>query len=445
MKNIFFIQLSSLFLVFFQLELCCVKAFANSAPQKFEIENSASDCESISNINKFIGCALNHHIHLLDLRSSEQVSALKEGAAAQRPNPKIDTQAGVGQNIGDLLTQFQIKLAIPIEVGGKKGSRIALAEAERREAKVATDFGTLETLIDIYSRILKIHELHIHEKSFKESIQFIEKIYKLYQSRPHLDPEQLASKHLFEMIKQKYSFDLILLAQEMDSELNDLILMTQNKVPKESLKNMIFQLPEPQWPDLRKEIQGHSLWIQKMDAEVNVKEKNYDFQVSQSFPDFEIGPTYSQEYQGPLLTQFFGVSLSFPLPIFNINSGGRALAKAEMESAMTRKKLMETKENFEIKFLQENYQAMIGELKKLAPLLKNLDKSSPTKALFDKGLIPATLAIEIQRSHQELIMTAHELEVKTIGVLFKIRSIEGNIDAEKLTLWPSENKMSQHP
>jgi hypothetical protein len=79
---------------------------------------------------------------------------------------------------------------------------------------------------------------------------------------------------------------------------------------------------------------------------------------------------------------------------------------------------------------------MIAELKKLSPLLKSFEKSNLSKGLFERGLIPATLAIETQRTHQELIMTAHELEIKTLEILFRIRSIEGNVDAEKINLWP---------
>lgn len=416
--------------------LCILPHLAAKATTSALPAGPAKSCGQILDIHQFIQCALNQHIHILDLKSQEQVASLKQGAASYRPNPKVDFQGGVGQNVGDILTQFQISMVMPVEVGGKRSSRMSLADAELQQAKIEKDYGTLEVLIDVYIHILKIHELYIHEKSFKNSVQFVDRVYKLYQSRAHLDPEQQASKYLFEMLKQKYSFELILLAKDIEANLNELVLMTQNQISKEDLKTIIMNLPEPQWPELKTEYSGKSLWVQRLKAETLVKEKKYDFEISESFPDFEVGPYYSQEYQGPLLTQFLGVTANFPLPVFNINSGGRALAKAEMESSIKKTQLMEAKEELEMKFLLESYQSMTKELTKLRPLLHNIEKANPSKGLFERGLIPATLAIENQRTHQELIMTAHELEVKTLEILFKIRSIEGNLDTEKLTLWP---------
>lgn len=399
-------------------------------------DSPTDSCSNMSKIQQIVQCILTQHVKILDLKSQEQVAGLKKGAASYWPNPKVSLEGGVGQSLGDTLTQFQVGVALPVETGGKRGSRVSLANAELDQARVEKDLGTLEVLIDAFGRILKVRELHVQETSLKGALQFVQKVSRLYQSRSHLDPEQTASKHLFEMIKQQYSFQLILIAKHKESELNELILMTQNQIQKEDLKKIIFALPAPQWPDLKQPTSGNSLWVQKLKSEAVVSEKKYDYEVSQSFPDFEIGPYYSQDYEGPVLTEFLGVGITFPFPIFNINSGGRALAKAAMESALYKKKLMEVKEELELKFLYEDYKSMVGELSKLEPLLAKFEKTNPTMSLFEKGLIPATFVIESQRSHQELIITAHELELRTLEILFKIRSIEGNLDGEKLSLWP---------
>ncbi|MGZ3769478.1 MAG: TolC family protein [Bdellovibrio sp.] len=396
----------------------------------------SSTCSKISQIDDVVECIQKQHIRILDLKSQEQVANLKQGAAGYWPNPKISFQGGAGQSLGDTLTQFQIGATLPIEIGGKRGSRIALANAEVNQSHIEKDLGSLEVLIETYSRILKIKELHIQESSLQEALQFVQRVSKLYQSRSHLDPEQTASKYLFETLKQQYSFQLILIARNLEAQFNDLVLMTQSQITKEDLKKIIFALPAPQWPEIHNPSAGNSLWVQKMKSEVFVSEKKYDYEVAQSFPDLEIGPYYSQDYQGPILAEFLGVSVTFPLPIFNINSGGRALAKAAMESAAYRAKLMEVKESLEIKFLYEDYKSMVSELNKMVPLLNKNAKSNPTMSLFERGLIPATFVIESQRSRQELIQTSHELEIRTLEILFKIRSIEGNVDPAKLTLWP---------
>ncbi|MGZ3774665.1 MAG: TolC family protein [Pseudobdellovibrionaceae bacterium] len=415
------------YLFFFLLSFQTVFSYAKA---------SADPCSEMSQIDQVVKCILIQDVKILDLKSQEQVASLKQGAASYFPNPKVSFEGGVGQSLGDTLTQFQVGMVLPIETGGKRGNRIALAHAELDQARVEKDLGTLEVLIDAFGRILKIKELHIQETSLKEALKFVQKVSKMYQSRPHLDPEQTASKHLFELMKQQYTYKLLLIGRDEECELHDLILMTQNKIQKEDLKKIIFALPAPQWPELKKSSAGNSLWVQKLKSEAIVNEKKYDYEVSQSFPDFEIGPYYSQDYQGPILAEFLGLSINFPLPIFNINSGGRALAKAAMESAIYKKKLIEIKEELELKFLFEDYVSMVEELNKLAPLLVKAEKSNPTMNLFERGLIPATFVVESQRSHQELIMTAHELELKTLEILFKIRSIQGNLDVEKISLWP---------
>lgn len=400
--------------------------------------SESTSCGNMSHVQHVVDCILKQHIKILDLKSQEQVASLKQGAASYWPNPQVDLEGGVGQNLGDTLTEFRVAVAQPIEIGGKRGSRMALANAELDEARVEKDLGTLEVLIDVYGRILKIKELYIQENSLKKALEFVQKVSRLYQSRSHLDPEQTASKHLFEMLKQQYSFQLILIAKTKESELNELILMTQNHIAKEDLKKIIYSLPPPQWPVLKSEIAGNSLWLQKLKTQALVSEKKYDYEVSLSFPDVEIGPYYSQQYEGPLLTEYLGIAVSFPFPMFNINSGGRALAKAGMQSALYKKNLMEAKEQLEIKFLLADYKSMVAELDKLGPLLEKSNRSNPTMNLFERGLIPATFAIESQRSHQELIMTAHELELRTLETLFKIRSIEGNLDSATLSLWPQK-------
>lgn len=383
-------------------------------------------CDSLNTPKDVLECALDSHPDLVRGKGSLKQADSLEDQAAQRPNPELSARSLFGKNEGESVTGHEVNLAHTFELGGKRSARIEKANAEK--AQISSEF--LKTKEEVYISISKIlyrtRQVHSEIRTIDEALNTFERIQKQFKVRPRLAPEQEVSLSVFQLAEGDYK----LRKSALESEENSLERSLEVAIGKEFPHGKETILPPPQknWPDLQignGDFKGSDFKVAV--SELKNAQAEMEMAKGASWPDLKLGPSLQSQSQGSNQYLTYGLNLTLPLPLYQANGGGRAVAAAGLMRAEQSLELRKRELGQQRKILFNQYQKSSKALKESASLSEIEKKHKSVERQFERGVISSSLVIEAHRQMVDFTKSQNEQELNALEAMWRLKALEGSL------------------
>lgn len=387
---------------------------------------ASQTCDSFTSPNDVLECALISHPDLVRGQGDLTRAEFLREQASQRPNPELNAKSVFGKNQDESVTNHEVNLAHTFELGGKRGARIDKAIAEKDQ--ISSEF--LKTKEEVYISVAKtlyrIRQVHAEIRTVDEALNTFEKIQKQFKARPRLAPEQEVSLSVFQLAEGDYRLRKTNLETEETSLERSLEVALGREFPhgQESL------LPQQNknWPDLpaeSRELKGSDLKIALSD----LKNAQAEMEIAKgaAWPDLKLGPTIQSQTEGSNRYMMYGLNLTLPLPLFQMNGGGKSVAAAGLMRAEQSLELRKRELDQQRKILVNQYQKSSNALKGSASLADIERKHKGVERQFSRGVISSSLVIEAHRQMVDFTKSQHELELNALESLWRLKALDGSL------------------
>lgn len=401
-------------------------------PWPFLALAESSPCE-VRTTQDILDCALKNHPDVAVSQAALERDLALKSVAKQRPNPELEHKivSGTSSAANDLETESS--LLHTMELGGKRKARVSQAtaigqvsSADRRKTLEEVALTTVLTL----NRLRQIREELVY---LRESLVTFKRILGQLKTRPLLSPEQSVSQTVFAMAREQYLLKETALLTEQEQLKTSLEFSTGL-----SFTTMQRHLPSAKssWPTITQadDATADSGEWQKARAEMGLASAELVAAKSQSWPDLKIGPTVqtaNPSGAGRTGTSVGG-TISLPLPLLNLNRGGRRFAAAEKARAEVNLRVTGERLAAERHKQAERYQNGVKILSQTHSSSQLSTKHKMVDDLFERGLAPSTLVIECHRQMIEIIQSVHEQELASLDSLWRLYIIDGRVLEEKI-------------
>lgn len=400
--------------------------------EEFQEVPGAQECKRLASPQDVIDCALSNHPEAQRAKLSNLQAENLESAASQRPNPEIGGKSVFGKSLGDNVINHEVNLAHTVELGGKRGARIDKALAEKETVAASSQRSREEVLLETLHGLYRLRQIQDELHTLDEALQTFSRIQRQFRSRPRRTPEQEVSLAVFDVAEGDYQLRRAALEAELATHTREIELAigrsfdpTPNVLPPKRTKWPTFS--EEKTPTIFKGSAMNSVraGLKLAEAELSVAQ-------SLSWPNFKIGPSFESQTSGPFTFQTYGVNLSFELPLFQINGGGRAVARAGLDLAERSVLLKERELSNQRKILLKKYSLSVKAVEASLSHAELEKKHRNTDALFARGIIPSSLVIEAHRQIVDFTKNQNEQELSALEALWQIYVLEGRAFEEKL-------------
>lgn len=383
----------------------------------------ANSCESFNTVNDVLNCALERHPSVQMANLSAEQAKDGQWVAGQRPNPEMNSQAVFGGEFSNNMTA-ELNLAHTFELGGKRDSRIKVADAEMKFSQAALAQTKEETYLDTLVSLYRLRQIEDELSAIDDALQTFARIGKQYRNRPRLNPDQKASLRIFEVAEQDYKLRRAPLESEKDLKLRSLgfslgrtFTPTTATMPK---KRKVW----PILPELSTSEAGNSKLL-ATEAASQRASAELDLAKSVAWPDVKIGPTVIMQRQGSQSFQSYGLNLALPLPLYHRNAAGESYAARGAErAALSFSAAKRENENLKAS-LQQVYKSSTNALNQSASASDLLKKHEEIESLFNQGFLNGTVVIEIHRQVSDFIKTQNEQELAAVESMVRYYALAG--------------------
>jgi len=379
---------------------------------------SVNVCDA-SDIKSLLGCVEQRSPESQIARSRLESVESASGSLGVFPNPELELEHTRANKNGGMGTEASLLFTVaPAKLSAESAQANARVDLAKAEAALALS-GIRSDVISGFRRLYNTAKLL---ELAKESQVTFAKVVNQFSSRPRLSAEQDASLGLFKLAEKESAAKAINLQKELDT-------LTFELQQKYSVKINPFTASWTikKWPVVPPKGNSieHSPFVKEIRANRAVVEAEYKSAAAESWPDVKVGPIVNIAQDDTETVRSYGVRLSLPLPLFNLNRGGRAAARKNLIVAdLQEKQGMETL-GFNEQLLRRVYSQSVDFLSKLpsdAAMKKSHDK---LERMFLQGIIPSSLMID---AHQELFDSQEkfsETEQQALDALFKLQIHNG--------------------
>ncbi|MGE0634075.1 MAG: TolC family protein [Pseudobdellovibrionaceae bacterium] len=386
----------------------------------------ADYCSAPKNTQNVIECLNQQNLEMKKLESDTQAieGILKSGT--QIPNPTVEIENMQGKSIDGTAGGTRVAISQLIEIGGKRSARRASGEAKAEAFRAASMSLKDQILSENILRLVKYRQLVGEIAVLQEALGVYEKVNRQFSSRPKLSPDQQVNIGIFKLALGDYRHKLAtLVSQKREVEAYFKV------IPNFNLESAVLYLPKrlTKWPKLTNVDLDISKSPKIKEIESNLKKAQADLDLARAnvWPDPTLSLIASNNVDGAYQYKSYGVAVSFPLPIFNLNGGERQQANAEKFRAEIDHRISKQSLEIQKKNLIENYAGFVAALENAPDPQDTEKKHRTTENLFYQGVISGTLVIEAHRQILEFTETQNELELETLQTLFQIYSMDGKM------------------
>ncbi len=381
-------------------------------------------CSSINTMKDLLLCAIENHPDLIRGKGSLKQADSLEYQASQRPNPELNVKSVYGKNRGDSVIGNEFNLAHTFEIGGKRAARIGKANAEKEQ--ISSEF--MKTKEDVYISVLKtlyrIRQVHSEMKALDEALDTFSKLKRMYKSRPRLAPEQEVSLSVFQLAEGDYK----LKKSNLENEEYALERSVETAIGREfPHKDSLLPERKQDWPEYSRDGEFKGSQIKLTQSELKNAQAEVELARSNSWPDLKIGPTIQSQTEGPHTYMTYGLNITLPIPVFQANEGGKAVAEAGFSRAEQNLDLRKKELNQEYKILQNQYQKSTKSLKESASLSEIERRHLAVDRQFARGVISTSLIIEAHRQMLDFTKTQNEQELMALEALLRLQVLHGTL------------------
>lgn len=350
--------------------------------------------------------------------------------ADQTPNPELDAESTVGDSIEGNVYTTAVTLKHTFELGGKKGARVDVAKSNYKLGMAVARFENEDSLIDSIKRMHRLRQIYELIPLYEESLGAFNKILKTLKRRSSISPEQRVERETLELVTNDYKLKMSQLNSEKIKLSKHLTFFTGTNciIPRNSLPNEV-NLSESF--DNNKKTDLYSK-LNYAKSALELAQANYELEKSNSYPDLKIGPTFEYEKLNVSNTKTIGIALTFDLPIFNINGGGRAKAAKEIIVASSQLKNIKLESELDLESWISTYRRYKDSLLTITSKEELEKKHTRIEALFKRGIISTSLVIESHRQLIEFSNTRFEFEIGAVEALWYIYKMKGQLNTKSI-------------
>lgn len=401
------------YFVLFFLHLSAASSFASSL---------ITECKA-NNYSELVRCAegMSSEIQIFDqqLKSAQKL----EDVAKQWVNPELDIDSVTK---GSEKSETNATLLFTLRTSGKSKAQVSEAQSELERVQASRDLGVHHSRLEFMLNLYRLSHLKSEIKIEEESVETFSKIIKQFQKRAVLSPEQDVSLSVFKMALADHQLKLTRL--KSDEEKLYLSVSTSTGLSK-SILSKNLPAAKQTWPSVESAAANNdSPQVRIALAELKLAQSQKQKSESDSWPDIKIGPTMKAIKENGESTTLIGLSLSTPLPIFNLNGASRAyavqkIAEAEMSAEYTKRKTAMTRSE-----LVNRYNQSVQSLKNTLSFKIVNEKHEKIEKQFFKGVVPSSLMIEAHRQIFDLEERRNITELEAIETLGRILIHDNNFN-----------------
>jgi cobalt-zinc-cadmium efflux system outer membrane protein len=385
---------------------------------------------AFSNVKQIVRCALETHPGTQRAKNSLGQGDALESVAAQRPNPELSSKAVFGGYLGDNVASTELNLTQTFELGGKRGSRMAKANAAREALAVEYLKSKEEVVVETYRLLYRVRQVEAERHAVDEALETFRRIQNQYRSRPKLGAEQQISLNVFGLAEADYRLKKTVL----DVEAKSLQVALKTILGRDlELNKSLLPGTMESWPalsDSPPQLKGSA--FQSFAVDLKVAEADLEMARSLSWPDLKLGPSLELQTQGALSYQTFGFNLSLPIPLLQMNGAAREYAHMGVDRAQQSLDLRQRELTNEKQILVKRYADSVQSLKSTVSAEEVERKHRSMETIFTRGLIPSSLVIEAHRQMVDLTKSRNEMELSALQALWQVYTLEGRLFEELL-------------
>ncbi|MCB0746579.1 MAG: TolC family protein [Ignavibacteriae bacterium] len=322
--------------------LCCIMLINVNAQQgKDSVKNNYQKITLQEAVEVALKNNPNLTVNKYEIESLEKLKI----QAGLTPNPEAGFEAedflGRKELSGIKGSQYTLSGSQIFELGGKKSSRIYLAETQIVSSKGEYELLKFDAVANVKATFILLYQIQRQSEQQSKFVELNEEILKTISDRVKAGRTSPAeeskvkvvltnSQIKFDRLQRNYS--------SIQTQLNSLLGTTgQNLIPITDLFDSIAT------PTTRDEVIDDIEAIpsiKNLDNEINVRKAAIEHEKSLAIPDITVSG--GVRYINELKTNSFVAGVSIPLPFFNRNQGNIASAEVrleQMDAIINRRKL----------------------------------------------------------------------------------------------------------
>lgn len=357
-------------------------------------------------------------------RRMKQADSLKD-IARQRPNPQIDFEYLKGNQFGIDINNLNASVKHVIEFGSKRSKRIHRAKVDSEIQNKELALEGLATVVNYVLKYQRFAQLEIVIAATREAIETFDSAVKRLRGRSNLNPEERVSLSTLSLAASDYRAKLNDLENEKTLLSGDLSFIAGCENPRPVYAKLSYEKITGPLRTSKSEASG-LITIQKLKE--RSAEAELSVQRSLGYSNIAVGPVIEYQTQGQDRFVSGGVALSFDLPLFHTNDGGKKNAlesfraqRLETANTITSLGIREAR-------LVRKYLRSVEVLRKM-PRLSDLERQHvEVEKLFSRGIVSIPMTIESHRQHIDFLESRFETENDLLVSLEEIIFIKGNRD-----------------
>lgn len=243
------------------------------------------------------------------------------------------------------------------------------------------------------------------------------------KKRPVLTPEQEASLLNFKL-QQSEVRNIITLLQDEEEELL-LFFLLNGGYRKEHVLNVMEDHYHP--IEVVKSSGNLSLNLERLGLETKIAERELDVQKALPWEGISIGPMYMDDKLEGISEKMYGVALTMPIPVWQTNKAGKALATIVKKNSTYQFSLIKKKEELQKSSLLERIESLKRGLKDMPSGQELFDNHQRVEKLYTRGLITPTSFLDSHRIWRDVISSKLELEEKILKLTIDYYRLNGKL------------------
>lgn len=376
-------------------------------------------CPLPNSLNDILECLKERH-QLVRLKDLEVKSTQDlEKALGQRPNPILDVQT---VHAGDA-RQTQIILSQTLDLGGKlkalrsKGNLVH--KMKQTELAISKEEVVEEVLLNVH------HFIHLNEnlRVNREVYNSLGMVISALKKRPALAPEQEASLLNFKLQQSEVN-NIITLILDQEEEIL-LFFKVNGGYKKEDIIGVMEEHHHPL--EIRKLNDKLSLNLERLGLETKMAEKELDFQKSVPWEGISIGPMFMDDKMEVISEKLYGVAFTMPIPVWQTNKAGKAIASVEHSNTFIQYSLFKKKEDLQKDSYLTRIEGLKENLKKLPSEEELLKTHHRIESLYTQGLITPIAFLESHRIWRDTIASKLEMQERILKLSIDYYRLTGTL------------------
>ncbi len=398
--------------------------------EKKHVHGAHKECPLPKSRRDIIKCALDFHPSVKRGVLRVDSSAKLEEQASQIPNPTFSTRFVKGDNNGENVSELEANLNFTLELGGKRASRTEYAVARKAALIVSNEAIKADVKIITILNMHRLRQVLGEKKLLSEALVAFSNVIGQLKKLPRLSAEQEASLTLFEMALEETKISESELFEEERKLEHYFHVSTGHSI--EEINDYLPETPK-NWPDVsRSQGQAISPEVKKLKSLASLAQKELEIQKSKAWPDLKIGPSFSIERDGTVENKMVGFNIQIPIPLFQVNGGGKAYARSELLRAKKDISLTMAEENHERFEQLRIYESSVKILNKTMKQSLIEKKHNRIEKLYLRGVVSSSVFLDSLKQKMSYLRSRNHREITALKALWNIYKYDGKVFEEKI-------------